>query len=201
MTTPKAMTATSTSIPVILYGVSNNKPLAGLFPPSVCDHAIKAAAQLKLNVVKVTTQAIADVAKRLPAGRINAAGKGLVPSVRQPVYDQILKAVQAPATGSANEQPSSQGLMVDPTKIPLNEAHKGGNPVGSDGLPKDWKSIDKGHLVIVQESAAAGWAEAIVLERRDDMLTVKWKNYNFKPFMVHADGVALLNANPSFKTT
>ena len=53
---------------------------------------------------------------------------------------------------------------------------------------------------MVQETLRDGWWECIVVERRDDMLTVRWRDYpKWKPFVVHADAVALLNAAPSFK--
>lgn len=194
------------AIAVILYGMSaSSKPQAALFPASLSDRAIKAAGQLNLTVLKVTTADIADVAKRLPIGRINSSGKGFVPAVRQGLYDELLKA----AEGSANTADTPTAMRtakpncpsIDFSKVPLNEARKAGNPVvGPDGLPRSWKDIAPNHLVLAQESASAGWAEVIVLQRNGDLLTVKWKSYpSYKPFVVHVDAVALLNASPSFK--
>ena len=69
----------SIAVPVVLYGLdANNKPQAARFPERLCDLAIKAAQQLKLNVLKVATDEFAQVAGRLPVGRINSTGKGLV---------------------------------------------------------------------------------------------------------------------------
>jgi hypothetical protein len=188
----------SVAVPIVLYGLdANDKPQAARFPERLCDLAIKAAQQLKLNVLKVTTDEIAQVAGRLPVGRINSTGKGLVPYVRQQQYDQIVEAARGGTT------PPATGGSSDPngfTKIPLNEARKEGNSVGSAGLPKHWKDIGPNHLVLVQETLRDGWWECIVVERKDDMLTVRWRDYpKWKPFTVHADAVALLNASPSFK--
>jgi hypothetical protein len=188
----------SVAVPIVLYGLdANSKPRAARFPERLCDLAIKAAQQLKLNVLKITSDEFAQVAGRLPAGRINSTGKGLVPSVNQALYDQVV----ALAGGAA--APSSVKSSAVPngfTKVPLNEAGKHGNSVGSEGLPKDWKDIGPDHLVLVQETLRDGWWECIVVERNDDMLTVRWRDYpKWKPFTVHADAVALLNASPSFK--
>ena len=188
----------SIAVPVVLYGLdANNKPQAARFPERLCDLAIKAAQQLRLNVLKITTEEFAQVAGRLPIGRINSTGKGLVPNVKQALYDQVL----AIAGGNAGSNPANGSRAPNGfTKIPLNEAGKEGNSVGSDGLPKTWKDIGKDHLVLVQETLRDGWWECIVVERKDDMLTVKWRDYpRWKPFTVHADAVALLNASPSFK--
>lgn len=188
----------SIAVPVVLYGVdANGKPQAARFAERQCDLAIKAAQQLKLNVLKVTTEEIAQVAGRLPAGRINSSGKGLVPHVRQPQYDQVLAIAGDTATSTAAKSSAAPNGF---TKIPLNEAGKEGNSVGSEGLPKTWTDIGKDHLVLVQETLRDGWWECIVLERKDDMLTVRWRDYpKWKPFTVHADAVALLNTSPSFK--
>ena len=121
----------------------------------------------------------------------------MVPSVKQPLYDQVL-AVARPSDSSGSTAGSAAPNGFN--KIPLNEARKEGNAVGTDGLPKSWKDIGPNHLVLVQETLRDGWWECIVVERKDDMLTVRWRDYpNWKPFVVHADAVALLNASPSFR--
>src|ERR1700692_4672333 len=118
--------------PVILYGIDDRKkPIAATFPGRLCDLALKAARQLKLNVLRVTRNDVAELAKRLPAGRINSTGKGLVPTVKQPLYDQVLKmAAEGDGAGtgtktSATGQPKTGNSSP---KIPLNEAGKDGNP-------------------------------------------------------------------------
>lgn len=198
-----AKTAVTLASPVILYGLDpGRKPIAAFFPSRLCDLAIKAGRQLKLNILKVTRDDVAELAKRLPNGRINSTGKGLVLSIKQPLFDQILKMAEAGdgSTAGASSGAASKGNNGSP-KIPLNESGKDGNPAGSEGLPDSWKDIRPGHLVLVQESRSQGWAEAIVVERRGDTLSVKWQDYRHPPFLVHVDAVALLNPLPSFKTS
>jgi hypothetical protein len=193
----KASSKVSVATPIVLYGLdANQKPQAARFPERVCDLAIKAARQLKLNILKVTSDQAAELAGRLPAGRVNSSGRALLSNVRKPLYDQLLEMARGAEATPGAGQPSTH----DHSKIPLNEVGKDGNPVGSDRLPPTWKDIGPNHLVLVQESLRDGWWEAIVIARRDDMLTVRWRDYQkWKPFLVHADAVALINPSPSFK--
>jgi hypothetical protein len=62
------------------------------------------------------------------------------------------------------------------------------------GLPRNWDEIAPGHLVIAQESLDYGWWEAIVLERKDDMLTLRFRDYPRLPkFFRHRTAVALMS--------
>jgi hypothetical protein len=206
MTAKTSAAAVTLPTPVILFGLDHRKkPIAATFPGRLCALALKAGQQLKLNALKVTRDDVADLAKRLPAGRVNASGKGLVPTVKQALYDQVLKLASVSdgsAAGSGSAGGTSSAAPGGSPKIPLNEAGQDGNPAGREGLPATWKDIGPNHLVLVQESRDQGWAEAIVISRKDDMLLVRWEGYSkYKPFLVHADAVALVNPAPSFKTS
>ena len=164
---PKVSLATA----VIVYGLdAHNKPQAARFPERLCDLAIKAAQQLKLNVLPVTSPDVAEFAADLPVGRINSSGRGLVPYVRQNVYDKVLELAHA----------------ADPAQ-----------PAPAPGLPRSWNEIDVGHLVIAFENKDDGWWEAIVIETNNDMLTLRWRDYPKQPTLVrHRAAVALLNPTP-----
>src|SRR3954466_6612833 len=132
-----AKEAVTLASPVILFGLDDRKkPIAATFPGRLCNLAIKAGRQLKLNILKVTRDDLAELAKRLPQGRINSTGKGLVPTVKPALYDQVLKMAEA-GDGSTADAPSNGGTKTGNSspKIPLNEADKPGNPAGSEGLP------------------------------------------------------------------
>jgi len=71
----------STQVPVVLFGVDQNgKPKAARFVEKHADLAAKAAAHLNLHVLPIVGSAVADLAGRLPAGRIHANGRGFVPT-------------------------------------------------------------------------------------------------------------------------
>ena len=70
----------------------------------------------------------------------------------------------------------------------------GSTPVAR-GLPRSWDEIAPGHLVIAQESLVNGWWEAIVLDRKDDLLTLRFRDYPRLPkFFRHRSAVALMSS-------
>jgi hypothetical protein len=61
----------------------------------------------------------------------------------------------------------------------------------SPPLPKSWGDIQLGSVVLVQEED--GWWAAVVTEVRDDILTLRWRDYPKLPAMVrNRKAVALL---------
>jgi hypothetical protein len=61
------------------------------------------------------------------------------------------------------------------------------------GLPRTWDEVDVGHLVIAHEDPASGWWEAIVTDRKEDVLTLRWRDFPRQPKIVrHRSAVALL---------
>ena len=52
--------------------------------------------------------------------------------------------------------------------------------------------------MIAQEGARDGWWEAIVVEKNDDMITLRWRDYPRQANVVrHRLAVALLYPNPA----
>jgi hypothetical protein len=156
---------TCPAIAVVVFGLGDgDKPQAARFPEKLGNLAIKAAEQLKLNVLKVTTDEVAKIAAQLPVGRINANGRGFIPYVRQDLYQKLTELAGT----------------VQPAPAP--------------GLPRSWNEIDVGHMVLAREEGVdEGWFEAIVLAKDDDMLTLKWRDYPKQENAVrHRAALALL---------
>jgi hypothetical protein len=195
MTKPNAVIAQHGPKPaVIVFGRDREKrPIAAQFPEKLSILAIKAAAQLQLSTIKVTTAPIEAVARQLPMGRIHANGHGVVPAVKDPLFEQVALIARGGTAASVTNSAASKA------PVPKNEAGRNGNSAGSKGLPGTWKDIGAGNLVLAQESLADGWWECIVVKRDNDMLTLRWRDYpKYKPFLCHADAVALLNPAPGF---
>ena len=134
----------------------------------------KAAKQLELNVLQITTAEHAVIAAKVPPGRLYANRRTLVPNIRRDLHDKLAAAAK---TAKASDGDNSAG---------------GETPPEGGGFPKDWDSIAPGHQVIAQCSLAEGWWEAIVVERDGDMLTLKWREYPKVPkFRQHVEMVAL----------
>ena len=63
-------------------------------------------------------------------------------------------------------------------------------PVACPGL---WDEIGPGHLVIAQESLEYGWWEAIVLDRKDNVFTLRYRDFPSLPkFFRDRFGIALM---------
>ena len=148
---------------------------------------VKAATQLQLQVLAGNDPKIADLAARLPVGRVHATGRTFVPFIRRDLYDQL---VAAAANGNAHPpEPRRTG----------RQARLGQRQVARRlSLPKDWQEIGLGDLVVANDSREDGWYEAIVVQVDGDMLTLRWRDYPRERRIVrHRLRLALLYPNRS----
>ena len=112
----------------------------------------------------VNDRKLAELAARLPSGRVHANGKGFIPAVRRDLYGKLLE-----ASGQPSEQqsaPNNGGAGQPP----------GAKPTGNSKRPKTWQDIAAGHVVIIQEDDPRdGWWDAIVVAVTADMLSLRWR--------------------------
>jgi hypothetical protein len=177
--------ATKTSTPpaaddvglLVLGFDEQQKPCGARFVGAKPDLVAKAAQLMGLKVYKTTSPDVAEVAKKLPVGQLYATGRAFVPNVRQSLYSDIV------AVLATEPQQAAVGPDDDKASMPV-----------ARGLPRNWDEIAPGHLVIAQESLDYGWCEAIVLDRKDDMLTLRYRDYPRLPrFFRHCTAVALMS--------
>jgi hypothetical protein len=139
------------------------------------DRLIKVAGELKLNLYELRTASLIALAESLPVGKLGATGPGSVPKIKQILYSEIVSGI------------SDQDDAVPRGKM------EGFLPART-GLPESWDDIAVGHLVIAQECPAYGWAEAIVIDRKDKILTLRYLDYPKLPrFYRNIRAVALLS--------
>ena len=134
---------------------------------------------MNLTVCKADGAALAELAKKLPTGRLYATGRAFVPAVGRNLYGKIVEQLKL-AGQPAPRRPTDQAAAEQP----------------APGLPATWDDIAVGHLVIAHEGAKDGWWEAIVVARDGDMLTLKWRDYQQPNVVRHASAVALLKPTP-----
>jgi hypothetical protein len=177
--------ATKTSAPMadddigllVLGFDEQQKPCGARFVDAKPELVAKAAQLMGLKVYKPSSPEAAEVAKKLPVGQLYATGRAFVPHVRQSLYSEVIVAL------AAEPRQAAVGPDDDPASTPV-----------ARGLPRSWDEIAPGHLVIAQESLANGWWEAIVLDRKDDMLTLRFRDYPRLPkFFRHSTAVALMS--------
>ena len=161
----------------VVFGIdANKKPHAARFDNSEPKLVAKAAELMKFKVCEVNSPAIAQLAKKLPEGRLYANGNGFIPPVRHQLY-ATLAATIAATSGTTGTKAAGGGAAG----------------AGSPGLPRSWDEIGPGHLVIANEGAGNGWWDAIVVAVDGDMLTLHWRDFPWQPDVIqHRSTVALI---------
>jgi hypothetical protein len=186
------MTANSTSAarcpsPLVLFGIDNRgKPKGARFGKEHASLAMKAATQLQLQVLASNDPKVAEIAARLPVGRVHGTGRAFVPFIHRDLYDQLLAA--AAANGNAL-----------PTSPPNGSSGAQGSTPGGSAphLPQNWQAIGIGDLVVANQSREEGWYEAIVVEANGDMLTLRWRDFpRQRRFARHRLRLGLLYPGP-----
>jgi len=179
MTKPKRGSPRGAAAPkaaIVVHGTDEHgKPRAARFAGEQLDLVNKAAALMHLQFCRATSPAVAEIAQKLPAGRIYSNGRGFVPNVRRDLYAKLLDAL-AGRQGGGKSEPAAMSYP----------------------LPPNWDGIEIGHLVLAlyDPADAEGWWEAIVVEKAGDMLTLKWRDEPRQPkFVRHRLTVALLDPN------
>lgn len=149
----------------------HHKPCAARFTDADPDLVAKAAKLMDFEVRAASSEDLAAVAKKLPVGRLYGNGRGFVPNIRQELYSEVVVAL------------SEDVAPPEPETMPV-----------ASGLPRTWEEIASGHLVIAQETLALGWWEAIVIARKDDMFSLRFRDYPKIPkFVRHRSAIALMS--------
>jgi hypothetical protein len=175
---------------VVLFGLDETgKPRAARFSGEHTDLAAKAAGLMNLTICYANSAELATIAQQLPAGRIHANGRGLVPNVRRDLYDKLIEVAKTDRDDQGAGKPAD-----NPTETSAPNSDPASPVIGAaQAYPRDWDDISVGHLVIAQANAEEGWWEAIVIAREGDMLTMRWRDFPGYPKLVqHRTSVALL---------
>ena len=174
--TKSSAAAPTATPPLIVLGFDEQqKPRGAKFVDAKPNLVLKAADLMGLKVYQASPPEVAELAKKLPLGRLYANGRGFVPNIRQSLYSDLVVAL-------ALEGQAALSKNGDKDKLPA-----------ALGLPRSWNEIAAGHLVVAQESLEYGWWEAIVLERKGDTFTLQYRDYPHLPkFVRHRSGIALM---------
>jgi hypothetical protein len=171
---PVKATASPAKEPAVLIVMGydeHHKPCAARFTGADLDLVAKAAKLMDFEVREASSEDLAAVAKKLPVGRLYGNGRGFVPPIRQDLFSEIVVAL------------SEDVAPPEPEAMPV-----------ASGLPRSWDEIAAGHLVIAQETLALGWWEAIVIARKDDMFSLRFRDYPKIPkFVRHRSAIALMS--------
>jgi hypothetical protein len=123
---------------IVLGRDEQGKPRAARFPVSQADLVAKAAAAMNLTVCKADGAALAELANKLPTGRLYATGQGFVPPVGRNLYGKIVE--QSKLAGQPVPDETDQSATDQP----------------APGLPTTWDDIAVGHLVLPRRRSGTG---------------------------------------------
>jgi hypothetical protein len=171
-TRPAAPTkASPAGRPYIVFGADEyGKPRAATFwnaDPAVLTKAVNS---LCLRMCEPTSAELKRLAKLLPPGKLEATGPGFLPFISADLYYDLV-------VETAGDQ--------QPAPAQSNNARP---------LPRNWDEIGAGQLVIAQETLECGWWEAIVIDRKGDLLTLKYRDYpRYTKLVRHRSAVALIS--------
>ena len=168
--------ATTATPPLIVLGYDDQqKPRGARFDQDKPDLVTKAAELIGLKVYKTSNPDVAAIAKKLPVGRLYANGRGFVPNIRQDLYSQLVVALAGKPEAA---------LSPDDAKDSLPAAR---------GLPRSWDEVAPGHLVVAHELFEDGWWEAIIIDRKGDAFTLRYRDFPKLPkFFRHRSCIALM---------
>ena len=184
---------------------ANGKPRGARFA-ELKDSIVSAAMDMKCRVLIDQPEAVSALGRKLPVGRVYGGGKVVklfVPNIRRELYDKILEAAGPLAGGepaaekqNAPEQASENTQTKSETDAATAEV-RCISPVTS-GLPRSWEEIGVGHMVLAHESPDDGWWEAVVIQRDQEILTLRYRDAPKLPkFIRHINTVALVNPGPA----
>jgi hypothetical protein len=186
--------------PVFAFGLDENgKPRGARFTQGLNDQLTAVALDMNCRVVQNHSAPFTALGMKLPVGRVYASGKAFIPNIRRDLYDKLETARQQPPEDVEGVTPINLFKENSPASEPLDQAANVPctSPMVS-GLPKNWDAIAPGHLVLAFEGPGEGYWEAVVVNREDEILTLRYRDYpKVKNFQRHITTVALINPGPA----
>jgi hypothetical protein len=179
MTRTPQPSPTSHKPAVIVFGLDQTgKPKAGRFAEQHAAVARKAAKSLGLSICPSSKPGFADLANKIPSGRVHAQGKAFIPYIKRELYELVQAASKTTAALAAKSKPGAS-ISASPNVR----------------LPKDWNDIAEGHLVLYSEGSQEGWWPSLVVARDGDSLTIRYRDFpKIPPFQCQLRDVALMFA-------
>lgn len=210
------------SLPTLIVGLDDRgRPHASRFAVADADVVERAAAMMGMTTLSVESAGLAELAAKLPAGRLFASGKAFVPFVGQELYRRLeaylpiaqrIDPALTPAdmaksktrgaaaqsdAGQAGGDGGGAGGDAGDAAIEQNKyaAAKATKTPRSGKYPEDWDKIVAGHIVLASAERDDGWWTAHVREVREDgTYLLEWEEWKgFAKFVCRREQIALLH--------
>ena len=94
---------------IVLGRNEAGKPRAARFPTGHDNLVAKAAKAMNLAVCKADGEVLAELAQKLPSGRLYATGRGFVPPVGRSLYDRLVEQLRLAGQQVPGEDAAQSG--------------------------------------------------------------------------------------------
>lgn len=142
------------------------------------DAVVSAALARNYSVVYPASDKFKKAAKQLPLGSFEN-GEITIPKIDRNIFDRVTSIL-------ADTEDTSAIYSLGPIEILNDTPH-----------PKTWDEVAVGSVVLIHENSEDGWYEAVVLERKTDILRLQLRDYPKLPtYERHINAVGLMNPNP-----
>ena len=194
--------------PLFVFGLDENGKPRGARFNEIKDDIVRAALDMRCWVVQdpFTPADFAPIGMKLPVGRLYASGRAFIPPIKLGLYNELF-ATKGKDAGFLRQ---GEADAADDTASAGSLSQSGGPPSPKVawvspmtwGLPRSWEAVGVGHMVLVHESPDDGWWEAVVVQREDEVLTLRFRDYPKVPtFVRHISTIALVNPGPTVQAT
>ena len=178
---PLKVPATAADLPaaVVLFGRDERgRPHASRFLSDEAAETGNAARLMGLYRAVADTDALRDLAGRLPVGRVFPSGRGFVPFVKADLYARLHAATGTPDTPMPARAASKPADAPPPAGAGSGGHGSPDTPGGAAKAPSDWASIGIGSVVLACQGPMEGWWEAVVTyTKADDRFVLRWRDF------------------------
>jgi hypothetical protein len=152
-------------MPVIVFGKDEKgKAHASFFAASDAELATKAAGLMSMQALRVTSDKLRQLGRKLPKGRVFGSGRAFVPFVEAGTYEQLVAFSEAASSPDAASGESQE------------------NGEASAGLAEPPLAV--GDVVFASDGPGEGWWEAVVSEINDGLYVLYWRDSANEPKFV-----------------
>jgi hypothetical protein len=198
MTQKPAKKSANFDLPLFVFGLDENGRPRGARFAEVKDEIVNAALNMKCWVVYPAPEEFVPHGMKLPAGRLYASGRAFIPTIRRDLYDKLFatKGKDAAFLRESEKEGEKPPRIAEGQAVAAATAPE--IACVSPGLPRSWEAIGVGHMVLIHESPEDGWWEAVVIQRENEVLTLRFRDYPRLPTVIrHISTVALVNPGPA----
>lgn len=171
------MTNSTYALPVsalIAFGRDEKRRPRGAWFSQPNDKLLAALLEMRCQVLSSVPKALAELARKLPEGRLLSSGKVVMPSIQKDLHEKISAACakeKINKTDSLNER-----LLPDGERSAGAPRESGGSQY--------WNTLRAGDVVLAPFGPDEGWWEATVIERENNVLTLKYRDHPKEPTFV-----------------